>query len=123
MSNFSKIPIFSSALTELTVSSLFKLNVHFSKRPVCIFTAMYRYAFKVKVLVVQSSPTTGNLMDCIPRLLCPRDSSGKNTGVGCHFLLQGMFWTQGLNLHLLHWQTDSLPLSHLGSPYVFGQTH
>ena len=42
-----------------------------------------------------------------------------NTGVGCHFLLQGIFPTQGLNLnllHLLHWQTDSLPLSHLGSP-------
>ena len=41
---------------------------------------------------------------------------GKNTGVGCHFLLQGIFPTQGSNLHLLHWQADSLPLSHLGSP-------
>ena len=32
--------------------------------------------------------------------------SSKNTGVGCHFLLQGIFLTQGLNLcllHLLHW--------------------
>ena len=28
------------------------------------------------------------------RLLCPWGSPGKNTGVGCHFLLQGMFWTQ-----------------------------
>ena len=52
------------------------------------------------------------------RLLCPWDSSGKNTGVGCHFLLQGIFWTQALNLHLLHWQTDSLPLSHVGSPHI-----
>ena len=34
------------------------------------------------------------------RLLCPWDSSGKNTGVGCHALLQGIFLTQGLNLHL-----------------------
>ena len=37
----------------------------------------------------------------------------------CHFLLQGIFLTQGLNLHLLcllHWQADSLPLSHMGSP-------
>ena len=49
------------------------------------------------------------------RLLCPWDSPGKNTGVGCHFLLQGIFLTQGLNLHLLHWQADSLPLSHVGS--------
>ena len=34
--------------------------------------------------------------------------------MGCHFLLQGIFQTQGLNLSLLHWQMDSLPLSHLG---------
>ena len=41
-------------------------------------------------------------------------------GVCCHFLLQGFFPTQGLNLHPLHWQVDSLPLSHLGSPQAFG---
>ena len=37
----------------------------------------------------------------------------------CHFLLQGIFLTQGSNphlLHLLHWWVNSLPLSHLGSP-------
>ena len=34
--------------------------------------------------------------------LCPWDFPGKNTGVGCHFLLQGIFLTQGLNLHLQH---------------------
>ena len=52
------------------------------------------------------------------RLLSPWDSPDKNTGVGCHFLLQGIFPTQGSNsclLCLLHWQADSLPLSHLGS--------
>ena len=41
------------------------------------------------------------------RLLCPWDSPGKNTGVGCHALLQGVFPTQGLNmclLPLLYWQ-------------------
>ena len=32
----------------------------------------------------------------------PRDSPGKNTGVGCHFLLQGIFPTQGTNLRPLH---------------------
>ena len=36
------------------------------------------------------------------RLLCPWDSPGKNMGVGCHFLLQEVFLTQGLNLGLLH---------------------
>ena len=35
---------------------------------------------------------------------------------GCHFLLQEIFLTQGLNLCFLHWQVDSLPLSHQGSP-------
>ena len=49
------------------------------------------------------------------RLLCPWDSPGKNTGVGCHGRLQGIFPTQGSNACFLHWQADSLPLSHLGS--------
>ena len=45
----------------------------------------------------------------------------KNTEVDCHFLLYRIFPTQGSNLgllHLLHWQVDSLPLSHLGRPNV-----
>ena len=52
------------------------------------------------------------------KLLCPWGSPDKNTGVGCHFLLQGIFLTQGLNpylLCLLHWQADSLLLHHLGA--------
>ena len=40
------------------------------------------------------------------RLLCPWDSPGKNTGVDCHALFQG----------ILHWQVGSFPLNHLGSP-------
>ena len=41
---------------------------------------------------------------------------GKYSGVGCHFLLQRIFSTQESNLHLLNWQADSLPLSHLAFP-------
>ena len=52
------------------------------------------------------------------RLFCPWDSLGKNNGMGCLFLLQRIFLTQGPNSHLLHWQADSLPPSHLGSPLV-----
>ena len=37
--------------------------------------------------------------------------------MGCHFLLQGIFPTQRSNPRLLHWQVDSLPRSHLVSPY------
>ena len=55
------------------------------------------------------------------RFLCPCNFLGKNTGVGCHFLLQRIFPTQGSNLNLLrllHWQAVSLPLSHLGSLFI-----
>ena len=51
----------------------------------------------------------------LARLFCPQDSPGKNTGVGCHFLLQGDLPDPGMEpllLGLLHWQAGSLPLSH-----------
>ena len=38
--------------------------------------------------------------------LCPQDFPGKNTGVSCLYLLQGIFLEQGSNLGLLHWQVD-----------------
>ena len=53
------------------------------------------------------------------RLLCPWDFPGKNTGVGSHFLLQGIFSTQGSNLHLQHllrWQADSFTAEPPGKP-------
>ena len=54
----------------------------------------------------------------LTRLPCPSDFPGKNTGVGSHFLLQGIFQsrTQTHLLHLLHWQGDSLPLLLPGKP-------
>ena len=39
--------------------------------------------------------------------LGPWDFPGKNTGAGCHFLLQGILLTQGWNPRLLHWQVES----------------
>ena len=56
------------------------------------------------------------------------DSPGKSTRVDFHFLLQGIFLTQGSNLGLLHWQADSLPANvKKGSPqyvqeHVEGET-
>ena len=50
------------------------------------------------------------------RLLRPCDSPGKNTGVGCHFLHQGIFPTQGSNPGLPHFRRTLYPLSHQGSP-------
>ena len=53
------------------------------------------------------------------RLFCPWNFPDRDAGAGCHFLL---FPTQGWNPRLLHWQADSLPLSHLGSPtFSIGQ--
>ena len=46
------------------------------------------------------------------RLLRPWNSPGKNTGVGCHFLLQGIFLTQGLNPGLLYCRQIVYCLSH-----------
>ena len=50
------------------------------------------------------------------RLLCPWDSPGKNTAVGCHFFLQGILQTQGSNPDLLHCRQILYCLSHQGSP-------
>ena len=50
------------------------------------------------------------------RFLCPWDFPGKNTGVGCHFLLQGIFLTQGSNPGLPHCRRVLYLLSHKRSP-------
>ena len=55
--------------------------------------------------------TLYDLMDC-----SALGSSVKNTGVGCHAPLQGIFLNQGSNTHLLHWQAGSLPLAPPGKP-------
>ena len=71
--------------------------------------------------VAQLCPTLYDPMNYIARILSPWKFPGKNIGVGCHFLLQGIFLTQRSNppfFYLLHWQADSLPLSHLGNPFM-----
>ena len=70
---------------------------------------------------LQSCPTLGLYGQETARLLCPWDSPGKNTGVGCHALLQGIFLTQASNLpllRLLHWQVGSLPLAPPGRGHM-----
>ena len=60
-------------------------------------------ACAVLCLIAQSCRTLFNSRDCSPpgSSIC-RDSPGRNTGGGCHVLLQGIFPTQGLNPGLLH---------------------
>ena len=56
---------------------------------------------------------------CLPGFSVHEISQGRILGVGCHFLLSGIFPTQGLNLHIQHllrWQVDDFLLQHLVSP-------
>ena len=73
---------------------------------------------------LQSCLTLWDPMDCSPPgSSVYGDSPGSNTEVGCHFLLQGLFQTQGLNSHLLsllHWQVGSLSLAPPAKPNVYG---
>ena len=78
---------------------------------------------KKKVLVTQSSPTLCNPMDCN---LCPKNSPGKNTGMGNHSLLQVISMTRGLNPGRLHRRQILHRMSHQGSPkehMVRGNNH
>ena len=68
-------------------------------------------------LVTQSCPTLCNSMDCSPPGSSVHgDSPDKNTGVGCHALLQGIFPTQGSNRGFLHRRWIFNHLSYQGSP-------
>ena len=75
----------------------------------CSLLHIYKVIFSL--CSAQSCPTV-----CEPdRPLCPWDSPGKNTGVSCHALLQGIFLIQGLNLHLL--------VSCIGRQVLYHQHH
>ena len=73
-----------------------------------------RYADESEV--AQLCPTLCDPMDHkTTRILCPWHFPSKSTGVGCHFLLQGISWTQGSNLGLPHRRQMLYCLSHQGS--------
>ena len=74
----------------------------------------------VRCLVAQSCPTLCNPMDYSPPGSSVHwDSSGKDTGVCCHALLQGNFPSQGLNAGLPLCRCILYHLSHQGSPPVY----
>ena len=71
----------------------------------------------VRAKLLQSCLTLCNPMDCsLPGSSVHEDSLGKNTGVGCQFLLQGIFLTQESNLGLLHCRQILYQLSYEGRP-------
>ena len=109
--NVTKIPFLTKSLS-LLISVAWRRSLMlllFQQQCVCVCVCVCS--------VGQLCPTSCNPVDCNP----PRSSiygifKGKNTWVGCHFLLQGIFPTQGSNPNLLHWQADSLSLSQPGKP-------
>ena len=90
---------------------------------ICVFVCV---EYTVSCSVVSDSLRPHGLY-ASARLLCAWNPPGKNTGVGCHFLLQGIFPTQGLNpglLGLLHFWKILYCLSYQGSSLcMYTYTH
>ena len=84
----------------LLIVTMWTLSCSFCFRA---FISILPYSFLLMCSVTQLCPVLCGLMDC-SLLLCPWNFPGKNTGMGCHFLLQGIFLIQGSNLPL-RWQT------------------
>ena len=94
--------------------SLCLLYLHYFKQPMPLLLASFSFLLWHVLATLHFSvdylPAGRSVMSavCDPhglqpaRLLCPLDSPGENTGVGCHSLLQGIFPTQGSKLGLLH---------------------
>ena len=80
------------------------------------------YIYTIDVCVCAQSLSCGQLFvtpwAVAHRLLCPWDSPGKNIGVGCQFLLQGILLTQRLNLGLSHCRQILYHLGHQKVQYV-----
>ena len=96
---------------------------HFAMRASDRYSAQTHSAFAVghtyMCLVAQLCSTLCDSMDCsLPDSPVHVDSPGKNTGVGCHALLQGIFPTQGLNPGLPHCRWILHCLSHQGSSCI-----
>ena len=79
---------------------------------------IYISVFIYSCSVAKSYLTVCDTIDSSARLLCPWDFLGKNTGVGCRFLLQGIFPTQGWNHGSSAWQVDFLLLCYQGNPSI-----
>ena len=102
-----------------------------------LFEDFFLFVFSLQTLLFYNEPSCDfvrwwqlvvQLLSCIrllqphgvgpARLLCPWDFPSKNTGVGCHFLLQGIFPIRELNLGLLHRRQILYRLSYEGSPVI-----
>ena len=82
-----------------------------------IVTLLFNLYSKLCCMLLLSRVRLCDPTDCrLPGSSVHEDSPGKNTGMGCHALLQGIFPNQGLNPGLLHCRRILYCLSHQGSP-------
>ena len=115
------LPLFSGNHCSDVSACLF-LFIWFVHLFCCSFFTTYKQNYTIFVFLqliltreclgAQSCPILWDLVDCSPPGSSVHDFPGKDAGVGCHFLFQGIFLTQGSNaglLHLLHWQVNFLP--------------
>ena len=93
--------IFTHCLQELIYHSLFIYVQLCLLPPHSTETVLKVVCVVLCVSVTKSCPTLAIPWTVTTRLLCPWDSPGKNTRVGCHFFLQGIFPAQRLKLNLL----------------------
>ena len=104
----------------ITCSLIF---VFFTLAKYSLFSLTFGFVFITGVCVLGGfsrvrlfeTPWTAAYQAPLAMVICP----GKNTGVGCHALFQGIFLTKGWNscdLDFLHWQVHSLPLASPGKP-------
>ena len=84
-----------------------------------MYSLLYISLWPCMCLVAQSCPTLYDPMDCSPPGSSVHgDSPGKNSGVGCHAPLLGIFPTQGSNSGFPHCRQILYHLSHQGSPRI-----
>ena len=113
------IPFIFISLATSEMSFLFIFS-HLCEMPVCILCLFVCCLLSYLCAVLSRSVVSDSLWPhgLLPaRLLCPWGSPGKNTEMGCHALLQGIFPAQGSNPGLPHCRRILYCLSHL-IPYL-----
>ena len=117
--NFSNLDYLEAVLLlSDSVNSYTILLIPLTPTFICILNLSLSLSFSL-CLVSQSCLTLCNPMDCsLPGSSVHGNSPGKNTGVGCHALLQGIFPTRGSNPGLSHCRQILYHLSHQGSPRI-----
>ena len=106
----------------MRIQSITKIGCFRDMASICFLTWMMNTLAFIVQLLFKLCITIRSIFVLQPnglqpaRFLCPWDFPGRNTGVDCHFLPQGIYLTQGQNPHLLHCRRILYHLSYQGSP-------